>query len=393
ETRQANCRCGASQTHRLHNRLRVHQVSSTISLQDAFDKLTPVSSGIIDQLSVLPNKEQPIKVHQTLVTASVYIPSQGRLVCGREDGSIVLVPATQTAIVQLLQGEHMLRRGWPPHRTLRGHRNKVTCVLYPYQVSPRYDQRSLVSGGVDFSVIVWDIFTGEMKHIFCVHGGEITQLIVPPENCSIPAASSLQTRVQHCVCSVASDHSVGLLSLRERKCIMLASRHLFPIQVIKWRPADDYLVVGCSDGSVYVWQMDTGSVSVFHIKATEPYYFLPPSSHLHHCAKRLLNRPIRFSEFIYLPVFVVSGALDRCVMGITAVEILNACDELAPATVDALSHSAVNLKQAMTRRSLAALKNMAQHKLQTLATNLLAADNADKVTTPDGGHQTRTLIN
>ncbi|XP_060791364.1 WD repeat-containing protein 7 isoform X2 [Neoarius graeffei] len=300
------------------------QVSSTISLQEAFDKLTPLPAGIIDQLSVLPGSEEPIKV-----TASVYIPSQGRLVCGREDGSIVLVPATQTAIVQLLQGEHMLRRGWPPHRTLRGHRNKVTCLLYPHQVSPRYDQRSLVSGGVDFSVIVWDIFTGEMKHIFCVHGGEITQLLVPPENCS--------TRVQHCVCSVASDHSVGLLSLRERKCIMLASRHLFPIQVIKWRPCDDYLVVGCSDGSVYVWQMDT-------------------------------------------------GALDRCVMGITAVEILNACDEAVPASVDGLNHAAVNLKQAMTRRSLAALKNMAQHKLHTLATNLLAADNADKGNLPKYSH-------
>uniref|UniRef100_A0A3B3BCR9 WD repeat domain 7 n=1 Tax=Oryzias melastigma TaxID=30732 RepID=A0A3B3BCR9_ORYME len=162
------------------------QVSSTISLQEAFDKLKPVSAGIIDQLSVLPGKEEPIKV-----TASVYIPSQGRLVCGREDGSIILVPATQTAIVQLLQGEHMLRRGWPPHRTLRGHRNKVTCVLYPYQVSARYDQRSLVSGGVDFSVIVWDIFTGEMKHIFCVHGGEITQLIVPPENCSVRLGTSV----------------------------------------------------------------------------------------------------------------------------------------------------------------------------------------------------------
>ncbi|XP_023684469.1 WD repeat-containing protein 7 isoform X2 [Paramormyrops kingsleyae] len=292
------------------------QVSSSISLQEAFDKLAPIPAGIIDQLSVLPGSEEPIKV-----TASVYIPSQGRLVCGREDGSIVLVPATQTAIVQLLQGEHMLRRGWPPHRTLRGHRNKVTCLLYPHQVSPRYDQRSLVSGGVDFSVIVWDIFSGEMKHIFCVHGGEITQLLVPPENCS--------ARVQNCVCSVGSDHSVGLLSLRERKCIMLASRHLFPIQVIKWRPCDDYLVVGCTDGSVYVWQMDT-------------------------------------------------GALDRCVMGITAVEILNACDEAVPAAMDSLSHPAVNLKQAMTRRSLAALKNMAQHKLQTLATNLLASDNADK---------------
>lgn len=46
---------------------------------------------------------------------------------------------------------------------------------------------------------------------------------------------------------------------------MLASRHLFPIQVIKWRPADDYLVVGCSDGSVYVWQMDTGENWVFSL--------------------------------------------------------------------------------------------------------------------------------
>ncbi|XP_063310000.1 WD repeat-containing protein 7 isoform X2 [Pelobates fuscus] len=296
------------------------KITTTTSLQEAFDKLSLRPAGIIDQLSQIPNSNEPLKV-----TASVYIPSHGRLVCGREDGSIIIVPATQTAIVQLLQGEHMLRRGWPPHRTLRGHRNKVTCLLYPHQVSTRYDQRILISGGVDFSVIMWDIFSGEMKHIFCVHGGEITQLLVPPDSCS--------TRVQNCICSVASDHSVGLLSLKEKKCIMLASRHLFPIQVIKWRPSDDYLVVGCSDGSVYVWQMDT-------------------------------------------------GALDRCVMGITAVEILNACDEAVPAAVDTLSHSAVNLKQAMTRRSLAALKTVAHHKLQTLATNLLASEASDKGNLP-----------
>ncbi|XP_069736490.1 WD repeat-containing protein 7 isoform X2 [Phaenicophaeus curvirostris] len=300
------------------------QTTTSVSLQEAFEKLSPGPAGIIDQLSVVPTSREPLKV-----TASVYIPAHGRLVCGREDGSIVIVPATQTAIVQLLQGEHTLRRGWPPHRTLRGHRNKVTCLLYPHQVSPRYDQRYLISGGVDFSVIIWDIFSGEMKHVFCVHGGEITQLLVPPENCS--------ARVQHCVCSVASDHSVGLLSLREKKCIMLASRHLFPIQVIKWRPSDDYLVVGCSDGSVYVWQMDT-------------------------------------------------GALDRCVMGVTAVEILSACDEAVPAAVDTLSHPAVNLKQAMTRRSLAALKNVAHQKLQTLATNLLASEAADKGNLPKYSH-------
>lgn len=81
-------------------------MTTCISLQEAFDKLKPGPAGIIDQLSVIPNSNEPLKV-----TASVYIPAHGRLVCGREDGSIIIVPATQTAIVQLLQGEHMLRRG------------------------------------------------------------------------------------------------------------------------------------------------------------------------------------------------------------------------------------------------------------------------------------------
>lgn len=84
------------------------KITTSISLQEAFDKLNPCPAGIIDQLSVIPNSKEPLKV-----TASVYIPAHGRLVCGREDGSIIIVPATQTAIVQLLQGEHMLRRGTP----------------------------------------------------------------------------------------------------------------------------------------------------------------------------------------------------------------------------------------------------------------------------------------
>ncbi|KAK2094320.1 WD repeat-containing protein 7 [Saguinus oedipus] len=195
-------------------------------------------------------------------------------------------------------------------------------------------------------------------------------------------------RVQHCICSVASDHSVGLLSLREKKCIMLASRHLFPIQVIKWRPSDDYLVVGCSDGSVYVWQMDTDSYFWSNFESTEVLEKKkdePPS----HCSCTIVptvsldahaSGAEPFAKLLPPPPSCLASicALDRCVMGITAVEILNACDEAVPAAVDSLSHPAVNLKQAMTRRSLAALKNMAHHKLQTLATNLLASEASDK---------------
>ena len=77
-------------------------------------------------------------------------------------------------------------------------------------------------------------------------------------------------RIQQTVCSVASDHSAALLSLRENKCVLLASRHLFPISSIKWRPLDDYLIVGCTDGTVYVWQMESGNLDrVLHGMAAE----------------------------------------------------------------------------------------------------------------------------
>jgi len=38
----------------------------------------------------------------------------------------------------------------------------------------------------------------------------------------------------------------------------MASRHLFPIETVKWRPNDDFVVIGCTDGTVHVWQMETG---------------------------------------------------------------------------------------------------------------------------------------
>lgn len=41
---------------------------------------------------------------------------------------------------------------------------------------------------------------------------------------------------------------------------MVASRHLFPVLFIKWRPLDDYLIVKCSDGGVFVWQIETGNL-------------------------------------------------------------------------------------------------------------------------------------
>ena len=87
-------------------------------------------------------------------------------------------------------------------------------MLVPFIIFiiPEIGYFSLICRSVDFSVCLWDIYTGNLLHRFCTHSGEITNLYVPPASCS--------PRIQQCICSVASDHSVALLSLKEKKCIL-----------------------------------------------------------------------------------------------------------------------------------------------------------------------------
>uniref|UniRef100_A0A1Y1K5S4 WD repeat-containing protein 7 n=1 Tax=Photinus pyralis TaxID=7054 RepID=A0A1Y1K5S4_PHOPY len=283
--------------------------SFTTSLSEAWASINPNPVGILDQLE--KSEKQVIKL-----TASIYLPLQSRLVVGREDGSIIIVPATQTVMLQLLHGNHQQYDGWPPHQVLTGHGGRVNCLLYPFRENSRYDKNHLISGGVDFAVCLWDLYGGHLLHRFCVHAGEITQLLVPPNACS--------TRIQKCICSVASDHSVTLLSLTERKCVCLASRHLFPVTTIKWRPLDDFMIIGCSDGTVYVWQMETGH-------------------------------------------------LDRVLQGIAAEEVLYACDEnessYNTSSEVGLANPAVHFFRGLRHRNLSAIRHATQrglHQLQQL---------------------------
>ena len=74
------------------------------SLAAAWEAMKPPPVGILDQLDM--NDGHGIKL-----TASIYLPQQSRLVAGREDGSIIIVPATQTVMLQLLHGNHQQYEG------------------------------------------------------------------------------------------------------------------------------------------------------------------------------------------------------------------------------------------------------------------------------------------
>lgn len=72
----------------------------------------------------------------------------------------------------------------------------------------------------------------------------------------------MKVRLNCCICSVATDNSVALLSLKDKKCVLLASCHTFPVEKVHWRPKENFVIVKCSDGTVYVWQTDTGMTLV-----------------------------------------------------------------------------------------------------------------------------------
>ncbi|XP_015198373.2 WD repeat-containing protein 72 isoform X2 [Lepisosteus oculatus] len=185
------------------------------------------------------------------VTASVSIPSYHQLVCGCDNGKIIVKLALQAAQAQLLGGSSQLKDD-QPLKTLQGHSGAVTSLLYPYCKSERFGSSWLLSGGQDSRVIWWDLLTGEILHTFTLQAGPVKKLLVLSEECS--------PKVHLRVCCFATDNSIAILNLDGPACILHVRKHLFSVNAILWRPVEDFLIVSCVDGSVYVWEIESGTL-------------------------------------------------------------------------------------------------------------------------------------
>ena len=95
---------------------------------------------------------------------------------------------------------HQSPPDWAQPMVLRGHQGRVNCLLYPYGESIRYDMAHLVSGGMDFSICVWDMYTGQMVHRFVVQAGQVLQLLVPPPSCTVCVGLGVFGGKGVCVC-------------------------------------------------------------------------------------------------------------------------------------------------------------------------------------------------
>ncbi|XP_061855413.1 WD repeat-containing protein 72 isoform X2 [Colius striatus] len=220
-------------------------ITATWALQDSFDQHCSMPEGIIDHLCASNDG-----IASAVVSSSVYISSLDKLVCGCEDGKIFVTLGLKTAVARLL--ENISLKDYLLYKVLNGHSSRVTSLLYPHDESVRFDPSWLLSGGQDSVVICWDIFTGSILHRFSLQSGPVTQLLRSPE--------SYRLKDHSIVCCVCSDHSVAILHLQKRVCLLHARKHLFPVKKIKFDPVENLLIVGCEDDSVYIWEIETGTL-------------------------------------------------------------------------------------------------------------------------------------
>ncbi|XP_021028797.1 WD repeat-containing protein 72 isoform X3 [Mus caroli] len=222
-------------------------ITTTWTLQDNFDKHQMVSQSITDHFS---GSRDEVGMTAT-ITSSEYIPNLDKLICGCEDGTIFITKALNAAKAGLLEGDSLLKDS-PCHTLLRGHHQSVTSLLYPHSLASKLDQSWMVSGDRGSYVILWDIFTEEILHTFFLEAGPVTRLLMSPE--------TLKRSDGQILCCVCGDHSVTLLHLEGRRCLLRARKHLFPVRMIRWHPVENFLIVGCTDDSVYIWEIETGTL-------------------------------------------------------------------------------------------------------------------------------------
>ncbi|KAG0174802.1 hypothetical protein DFQ30_002724 [Apophysomyces sp. BC1015] len=189
------------------------------------------------------NKRRDPKFGSITSTAPV---SSNHLAIGYENGTICVVPIAMALLHFGEISQHTDRR-YDVRVFEKAHDGEVTCMIVPeHHLS---DHQYLLSGGRDGAVKIWNLIDGKYVASFTVHTLPVDSFIEPAEQ--------TDARIRGCVLSVAKDSSLALISVDSMNCLFIFPGHPCPLTTIQWRILEDYLVLGYSDETVFVWQMQT----------------------------------------------------------------------------------------------------------------------------------------
>ena len=139
----------------------------------------------------------------------------------------------------------------------KAHRLPINCLLILNKNGKDY----LVSGGDDFYVKVWDIDAEhpQLLHTYTNHSGPVKSLFTP--DTQVPLWS---TRFF----SIGADNSVALFEFDSNPtCVHTYGIHSAPIVQVQWQLEQDYLLVTCADGALYIWELNSGQLEGISVGA------------------------------------------------------------------------------------------------------------------------------
>ncbi|KAI8979974.1 hypothetical protein BDB01DRAFT_837012 [Pilobolus umbonatus] len=179
------------------------------------------------------------------ITATAPV-NTNHLAIGYEGGTICVVPISM-ALLHLSEISTHLQERDDVRVFENAHPSAITCLIVPnHHIS---NQQYMLSGGKDGTVKIWNLINGRYVASCAVHSMPVKTFIEPAEQKDM--------RVKGCIVSIAKDNSVALISIDSMTCLFIFPGYSFPLTTIQWRTAEDYLIMGYSDNSVFVWQMQT----------------------------------------------------------------------------------------------------------------------------------------
>lgn len=122
--------------------------------------------------------------------------------------------------------------------TLQGHSRWVTSVV----ISP--DGQTIASSGLDTTIKLWHLETGELRDTLTGHSREVNSLTISPDGQTLASASD--------------DDTIKLWYLPSGKLLRSLTGHSRDVNAVTISPDGQLLASGSEDRSVILWKLATG---------------------------------------------------------------------------------------------------------------------------------------